>query len=74
MLQNADDEGRLIPGEVEAIQVAATYVAGMGWTVRIQARRQFQDWARASWGVYERLSTPEMVTVIDSALTAELKV
>jgi hypothetical protein len=74
VLQRFDEEGRLVPGEVESVQVSAIHVAGYGWRVAILARRQFQDWAHASRGEYERLSTEELVTVIDAALSAELRV
>jgi len=74
VLQKRDDDGRLAVGEVEAISVQATYVAGLGWSLQINARRQFQNWAQASHGSYDRLTTPEMVCTIDAALCAELKV
>lgn len=74
MLQKFDDDDRLIAGEVEAVSVQATYVVGLGWTLQIHARRQFQSWAQAAHGSYDRLTTAEMVCTIDAALSAELKV
>jgi hypothetical protein len=56
------------------VSVSATYVVGMGWDLTISIRRQFQTWAESSRGQYERLTTPEMVTVIDAALSSELRV
>lgn len=74
MLRRLDHSSRLIPGEVESVYVSATFVAGQGWHLTIGARRQFQTWAQASRGTYEQLSTPELVTCIDAALSSELKV
>lgn len=74
MLQQRDEDGRLVAGEVEAISVQATYVVGLGWSLQIHARRQFQAWDQASHGSYDRMTTAEMVCTIDAALCAELKV
>jgi len=72
-LTRRDDDGRLLPGEVESLNVSAVYVAGQGWHVTIAARRQFQDWSQAARDTYEQLSTPELVTLIDAELCSELK-
>lgn len=74
MLRRFDDDGRLVAGEVEALSVQATYVVGLGWSLSIAARRQFQNWSQASRGDYDRLTTAEMVTTIDAAICSELKV
>jgi len=73
MLQRQNDDGRLIAGEPEAISIQSTFVAGVGWTCAIHIRRQFQSWDQAAHGHYEMLSTPELVTLIDAAVCAELK-
>ena len=74
MLTDDSANPRLVCGEPESVSVAAHYVAGLGWHLTILVRRQFQEWSEASKGVYERLTTPEMVCVIDAALSTELKV
>jgi len=74
VLRQRAENGQLLPGEVEAIAVQATYVVGLGWDLSISARRQFQTWSEAAHGEYERLTTAEMVTTIDAALCTELKV
>jgi len=74
VLRERGANGQLLPGEPEAVSVSATYVVGMGWDLTISIRRQFQTWAESSRGQYERLTTPEMVTVIDAALSSELRV
>jgi hypothetical protein len=74
VLLNDHDPSRLLPGEPESISIGATYVAGSGWDCNIHIRRQFQTWAEAAHGHYEMLSTPELVTLLDAALSAELKV
>jgi hypothetical protein len=74
VLQIPSDAPQLVPGEVEAISVQATYVVGLGWSLQIHARRQFQNWSQASHGAYDRLTTAEMVCTVDAALSAELKV
>lgn len=68
-----DENGRLPIGEVEAVTVQATYVVGLGWHLRIAARRQFQAWCEASRGEYDFLTTPELLDVIDVALAKELE-
>lgn len=74
MLRENGSAPRLVTGEPESVSVAAHYVAGLGWHLTILVRRQFQEWSEASKGVYEQLTTPEMVCVIDAALSAELRV
>lgn len=74
MLRETENGSSRLPGEVESVSVLATYVAGLGWDLTINARRQFQTWSEAAHGRYERLTTAEMVTTIDAALCAELKV
>jgi hypothetical protein len=68
-----DENGRLPIGEIEAVNVQAVYVVGLGWNLRIGARRQFQGWDEASRGEYQMLTTPELLSVIDSALAVELE-
>jgi hypothetical protein len=63
---------RLIAGEPEALVVSAHFVVGLGWSVKIQVRRQFQLWAEAAVGTYELLTTEELFDVVGSALSAEL--
>ena len=73
MLPRREINGQVLPGEAEAISVLATYVAGSGWDLQINIRRQFQTWGEAAHGAYEFLTTPELLTVIDAALASELK-
>jgi hypothetical protein len=73
MAQNVAVPPRMIPGEVESVNVLATYVAGRGWSLTMTFRRQFQDWAEAERGYYEQLSTPELVTCIDAVMASTLK-
>jgi len=74
VLHQRSANGQVLPGEPEAVSVQATYVVGLGWDLTISIRRQFQTWAESSRGQYERLTTPEMVTVVDAALSSELRV
>jgi hypothetical protein len=74
MTLRANDASRLLPGEPEAVSILATYVVGQGWTLQIGVRRQFQSWGEASRGTYERLTTPEMVSTLDAAVSTELRV
>jgi hypothetical protein len=74
MLRPRSETARLTPGEPESVTVAANYVAGRGWFCVIRVRRQFQGWDEASSGTYDLLSTPELVTLIDATLAAELRV
>lgn len=61
-------EQRLFEGAPEAAIIGAHYVAGEGWALRLQIRRQFQDWTDARTEEYERLTTDELVEVLDSSL------
>jgi hypothetical protein len=72
--ENIAVPARMLPGEVESLNVLATYVHGRGWCVTISARRQFQDWGEANRAFYEQMSTPELVTCIDAHISGELKV
>jgi hypothetical protein len=62
------EQERLFIGAVEAAIISANYVAGEGWLLRLQIRRQFEDWADARTEVYERLTTDELVEVLDVSL------
>jgi hypothetical protein len=65
---------RLIAGEPEALVVSAHFVVGLGWSLKISVRRQFQLWGEAATGTYDMLSTPELYDVVCSALGHELDV
>lgn len=72
MLLNHDAD-HLLPGAPEAVNVHAVYVVGSGWHLDISVRRQFQEWAQASRGRYELLSTSELLSVVESSLGWELE-
>jgi len=55
-------------GAVEAAIMGAHFHLGEGWTLRLQIRRQFEDWGDARTEVYERLTTDELVDILDVAL------
>jgi hypothetical protein len=74
VLYDRSEQPRLLPGEPESIVINAHYEAGLGWHLGIVIRRQFQEWADASSGTYELLSTPELVSVIEATLCLELRV
>ena len=61
-------EQRLFDGAVEAAIISAQYHLGDGWTLRLQLRRQFEDWADARTEVYDRLTTDELVDTLDVCL------
>lgn len=63
-----EGEQQLFVGAVEAAIISAQFVLGEGWLLRLQLRRQFEDWADARTEVYERLSTDELVEVLDVSL------
>jgi hypothetical protein len=63
-----DGEQQLFEGAVEACVIQAHFVLGEGWSLRLQLRRQFEDWAAARTETYERLSTDELVEVLDVSL------
>lgn len=63
-----EDQGKLFFGAVEAAIMGAHFTLGEGWTLRLQIRRQFEDWGDARTEVYERLTTDELVDVLDVAL------
>lgn len=63
---------RLISGAPEAVHVAATYVVGRGWYVHLGVRRQFEPWAEATRSTYERLTTEELVQVVEDELGMKL--
>lgn len=65
-----DGEQQLFEGSVEAVIIGATWVPGEGWQLRLQVRRQFQDWQDARTELYDHLSTPELVDVLDASLGA----
>ena len=65
-------QDRLLVGAPEAVHVAATYVVGTGWFVHLGLRRQFQPWAEATRSTYERLTTEELVQVLEAELGGSL--
>jgi len=67
-----DQPARLLPGAPEGVTVSAYCIAGEGWRLKISVRRQFQTWHEASTGAYERLTTDELVDVIEAELVTEL--
>ena len=62
------DQQPLFVGAVEAAIISAHYVLGEGWVARLQIRRQYEDWADARTESYERLTTDELVEVLDVSL------
>jgi len=63
-----DDQQRLFSGAVEAAIISSHYVLGEGWTLRLQIRRQFEQWEDARTESYERLTTDELVDILDVSL------
>lgn len=57
-----------LAGSVEAVIIGAQFTLGQGWTLRLQLRRQFEDWSDARAEVYEGLTTDELVDVLDASL------
>lgn len=62
------EQGSLFIGAVEAAIISAHYVLGEGWVLRLQIRRQYEEWADCRTEVYDRLSTDELVEVLDASL------
>lgn len=62
------DQEQLFTGAVEAAILSAQYHLGQGWSLRLQLRRQFEDWADCRTEEYERLTTDELVEVLDVSL------
>jgi len=65
-----EDQQRLFEGAPEACIVGAHWVPGEGWRLRVQLRRQFEDWADCRETHYERLTTPELLDVLDLEVAA----
>lgn len=63
-----EDQGRLFDGAVEAAIISAHYRLGEGWVLRLQIRRQFEDWADCRTEEYDRLTTDELVDTLDASL------
>ena len=57
---------RLAP---EALTINAHHVGGEGWFLKIQMRRADETWAEAYTEQYERLTTHELVDVLDAVTT-----
>jgi hypothetical protein len=58
----------LFIGAVEAAVISAHYVLGEGWVCRLQLRRQYEQWEDARSESYDRLSTDELLEVLDITL------
>lgn len=63
-----DDQQRLFVGAVESAIIGARYVPGAGWNLRLQIRRQFEEWEDARTEAYEGLTTGELVDVLEVSL------
>lgn len=63
-----DGEQQLFTGAVEAAIISARFVLGEGWVLRLQLRRQFEDWEDARTEEYDRLTTDELVDTLDVTL------
>lgn len=63
-----DGQQPLFLGAVEAAIWSSHYVLGEGWTLRLQIRRQFEDWADCRTEVYDHLTTDELLEVLDVSL------
>lgn len=57
-----------LAGSVEAVIISAQFTLERGWMLRLQLRRQFEDWSDARTEVYEALTTDELVDVLDASL------
>lgn len=63
-----DGEQRLFEGAPEAVILGAHWFPGEGWRLRVRLRRQYEDWMDARTTDYERLTTPELLDVLDVEL------
>jgi hypothetical protein len=63
-----EEQQHLFVGALEAAILSAQFHAGQGWTLRLQLRRQYEDWSDARTETYEQLSTDELVDVLDVSL------
>lgn len=63
-----DQERLPFDGAVEAVIIGAHFVLGEGWTLRLQLRRQFEEWGDARTELYDHLTTDELVDVLDVSL------
>jgi hypothetical protein len=63
-----EDQQQLFTGAVESALLQATYRPGEGWACTLKSRRQFQDWGDARTESYERLTTDELLEVLDVSL------
>jgi hypothetical protein len=63
-----EGQEQLFIGAVEACILSAQFHLGEGWTLRLQIRRQFEDWADCRTEVYDHLTTDELVDVLDVSL------
>lgn len=63
-----DGEQKLFSGAPEAAIISAQFVLGEGWRLRLQIRRQFEDWTDCRSEEYDRLTTDELVDCLDASL------
>jgi hypothetical protein len=72
MYDDSQGQERLFRLAPEAVAVNGYYVHREGWTLVVAVRRGDEDWSRAHRERYDRLSTDELLQVLDSDLTAAL--
>lgn len=65
-----DGQQALFTGAPEACIVGAHWVDGEGWRCRVQLRRAYETWEDARETHYERLTTPELLDVLDVELAS----
>lgn len=65
-----EDQQKLFEGAPEAMIVGAQWFPGDGWHLRVRLRRQYEDWMDARTVDYDRLTTPELMDVLDIELAA----
>jgi len=63
---------RLFRLAVDAVTIQANHDAGEGWRLVVITKRQDEQWADAVRSEYSRLSTEELLDVIDSELAGRL--
>jgi len=66
------DQPRMFRLAVDAIDVSAFYEHRIGWHLCVRTRRADESWGDVQPELYERLTTDELVDVIEASLRNEL--
>ena len=57
---------------VESLHVSANYEPGEGWRLIVRCRRGDESWETVVPTVFDRLSTPEMASTVETWFAHEL--